>query len=92
MENHKYVQIHNADCDPMPTMTLAIPEDLQKIIKSHREIKWSEVARKAMWDYARKLDLLDRLTADSQLTEDDVMELDKVIKKSLAKHYKGKNS
>jgi len=76
----------------MPTMTLAISEDLQKIIKSHREIKWSEVARKAMWDYAMKLDLLDRLTAESRLTEEDVAELDRVIKKSLARHYKGKDS
>ncbi len=76
----------------MPTMTLAISDDLQRVIKSHKEIKWSEVARRAMWDYARKLDLLDRLTAESRLTEKDVMELDRVIKKSMAKHYKGKES
>ena len=71
----------------MPTMTLAIPEDLQALIKKHSEIKWSEIARRAMWDYAKKLELMDQLTANSELTEDDVMELDKVIKKALSKHY-----
>ena len=71
----------------MPTMTLAISEDLQVLIKKHNEIKWSEIARRAMWDYAKKLELLDQLTANSELTEDDVMELDKVIKKALSKHY-----
>lgn len=76
----------------MPTMTLSVPMDLHEIIKKHNQIKWSEIARRAMWDYAKKLELLDTLTADSELTEKDVMELDKVIKKSLAKHYQGKNS
>ena len=71
----------------MPTMTLSVPEDLYVIIKKHNQIKWSEIARRAMWDYAKKMELLDQLTADSELTEKDVMELDKIIKKALTKHY-----
>ena len=73
----------------MPTMTLSVTEDLYEVIKKHREIKWSEIARRAMWEYARKLELLDRLLEKSELTEKDVMEIDKSIKKSLAKHYIG---
>lgn len=75
--------------DYMPTMTLAVTEDLYDIIKRHNEVKWSEIARRAMWEYAKKLELLDRLTEKSELTESDVMEIDKSIKKSLAKHYTG---
>ena len=71
----------------MPTMTLSVSEDLHILIKKHNQIKWSEIARRAMWDYARKIELLDQLTADSELTEEDVMELDKRIKRSLSKHY-----
>ena len=71
----------------MPTMTLSVSEDLHILIKKHNQIKWSEIARRAMWDYARKIELLDQLTADSELTEEDVMELDKIIKRSLSKHY-----
>ncbi len=72
----------------MANITLAVPEDLHKIIKLHKEIRWSEIARKAMWDYARKLELLDKITKKSKLTEKDVEELDAKIKKALAKHYK----
>lgn len=71
----------------MPSMTLSVSEDLYTLIKKHNQIKWSEIARRAMWDYARKIELLDQLTADSELTEEDVMELDKIIKRSLSKHY-----
>ena len=75
----------------MPTMTLSVTADLYEIIKKHNEIKWSEIARRAMWEYARKLELLDKLTEKSELTEEDVMELDKLVKKSLARHYMGKS-
>ena len=63
--------------------------DLVKLwTKKHSEIKWSEIARRAMWAYAKKLELLDRLTEHSKLTEEDVMEIDRIIKKELARHYR----
>jgi hypothetical protein len=46
----------------MTNMTLAIPEELHKIIKKHKEIKWSEVAREALWNKARKIELVESLT------------------------------
>jgi hypothetical protein len=36
----------------MTNMTLAVPENLTQIIKKHREVKWSEVARQALWNEA----------------------------------------
>jgi len=71
----------------MPNMTLSIPEDIYYIVKSHKEIRWSEIARKAIADYAKKLALMDAMLADSELTEEDVMKLDKKIKKGIHKHY-----
>ena len=71
----------------MPNMTLSIPDELYKIIKKHKEIKWSEVARKAMWEYAKKLELLDELLKNSQITEEDVIELGKKIKKDIARQH-----
>jgi predicted CopG family antitoxin len=73
--------------DNMPNMTLSIPEDIYHIVKSHKEIRWSEIARKAIADYAKKLALMDAMLADSELTEEDVMKLDKKIKKGIHKHY-----
>ena len=43
----------------MPNMTLALSEDVYQIVKSHREVRWSEVARRAIEDYAKKIALLD---------------------------------
>ena len=71
----------------MPSMTLSIPEDLHRIIKTHNEIKWSVIARKAMWEYARKLELFDKILEKSEFTEEDAMELDKMVKRGLRKHY-----
>jgi len=47
----------------MTNMTLAIPEDLHEIMRKHSEIKWSEVARQAISEKARKLELMDKLLA-----------------------------
>jgi hypothetical protein len=67
----------------MPNMTLSIPEDLHAVIRKHPEVSWSAVAREAMWEYARKMQLLDTLTAASNLTDADVDELAKQIKKAV---------
>lgn len=66
-------------------MTLAIPKELHKIMKEHKEIRWSEVARRAMWEHARKLELLEALTEKSELTEKDVEEIGRKIKTGLRK-------
>lgn len=68
-------------------MTLAIPHDLYDIIKSHNEIKWNEIAFKAMLGYAMKLKLLDKILEKSEFTEKDAMEMDKIIKRSLRERY-----
>jgi hypothetical protein len=69
-------------------MTLSIPDELHAYIKEHNEIRWSEIARRAMWDYAKKLELLDKLTENSTLTEEDVMEIDEKVKAAIFEHYR----
>jgi hypothetical protein len=72
----------------MVNMTLAIPEDLREMMKRHPEIKWSVVARRALRKYAERLDRLDILLQDSELTEEDVAELDHKVKKAMSKEYR----
>ena len=67
----------------MPTMTLSVPDDLYKVIKQHDEVKWSVIARNAMWEYARKIQLVDSILEKSELTEKDAAEIGKLIKKSI---------
>jgi predicted CopG family antitoxin len=76
----------------MPNMTLSIPEDVYKIIKTHKEVRWSEIARRAIEDYAKKIALLNAMTAKSDLTEDDIMTLDTKVKSGIQQHYKNKAS
>ena len=71
----------------MTNMTLAIPEELHTIMRKHRETKWSEVARQALWERAKRLELMDKLLANSKLTEADIKEIGKKIKRGIAKAH-----
>jgi hypothetical protein len=76
----------------MPNMTLSLPEDVYKIVKAHNEVRWSEIARRAIEDYAKKIALMNAMTQESTLTEDDIMALDHRVKAGIQKHYKRKAS
>lgn len=69
----------------MANITLSIPDDLHKKMKEFSEIKWSEVARKAIQKKVQDLEMLDKLTSKSKLTEKDVAEISDQVNKSLAK-------
>ena len=71
----------------MTNMTLAIPEELHKIIKKHKEIKWTEIARQAMWVQARKLELMDKLLSKSEFTEKDAIDIGRKIKHEIAQKH-----
>ncbi len=68
-------------------MTLAVPEELYKIMEKHKEIKWSEVARQAIWEKAKKLELMDKILIRSELTEQDALELGRKINQGIAKKH-----
>lgn len=76
----------------MPNMTLSLPEDVYRIVKAHNEVRWSAIARRAIEDYARKMTLLDAMTKNSELDEDDIAALDKKVKAGIQDHYKRKAS
>jgi len=69
-------------------VTFAVPEELHEIMRRHPEIKWSEIARKAMWEYAQKLELMKKIVSDSRLSEKDVLELDKKVKAEMSEKYR----
>ena len=71
----------------MVNMTLAIPDNLSEVMKKHTEIKWSEVARKAIAEKAKVLELMDAIMKKSTLTEKDAMEIGAKIKKGIAKRH-----
>jgi hypothetical protein len=71
----------------MVNFTVAIPDELKKLIDKHPEMNWSEVARQAWKEKAEQLELLNRITAGSKATEKDIMQLSRKIKAGMAKWH-----
>ncbi|MBU0530268.1 MAG: hypothetical protein ABIH52_00660 [Candidatus Aenigmatarchaeota archaeon] len=71
----------------MANVTLTIPEDLKAEMQKHREVNWSEIARKAMREHLRKIHIANAIANKSKLTNEDVKELDKLIKEGMAKEH-----
>ena len=79
--------LHIGD-ENMPNITLAVPEELQEKMRQHNDIRWSEVARKAIEKKVEDLEMLDKLTANSKLTTKDAREISEKINKDVAKRLK----
>ncbi len=71
----------------MTNMTLALPKDLHKIMRKHKEVRWSEVARQALWNQAKKLEFMEKILEKSQLTETDAEVIGHKIKHGIAKRH-----
>lgn len=71
----------------MVNMTLAIPEQLHALMKKHSDIRWSEVARKAIEERAQKLEFMDKFLATSKLKKEDIDLIDHKIKADIFKKF-----
>lgn len=71
----------------MPNMTLSLPEEIYGVVKKHSDVKWSEIARRAISEKAMKLALMDKITSKSKLTLKDVQEINQKVKKGLLAKY-----
>jgi len=69
----------------MGNITLVLPNELQKKMKEHSEIRWSEVIRKTIQKKIEDLDLLDKLTLKSKLTHKEVFNISKKIDAGVAR-------
>jgi hypothetical protein len=71
----------------MTNMTLAIPENLRKRMESFKEIRWSEIARRAIEKRVEDLEIMNKLASKSKLTKKDVEEISKKIKRNAALRF-----
>ena len=69
----------------MPNMTLALPEDLHREIRRHKDVRWAEIARRALTRELNRLHIYDRLLSKSKLTEADALELGRQIRRRRAR-------
>ncbi|RLM89526.1 hypothetical protein [Haloarcula sp. Atlit-7R] len=59
----------------MPNVTVSVDDSLKEQMDNHPEINWSEVARQAIREKIRDLEVMEQLVEGSELTEEDVEEL-----------------
>ncbi len=71
----------------MGNLTLAVPENVHQEMRHFPEVKWSEVARRAIIDKLETLRLAESLAQKSKLTEKDVQEFGKKIKSLATKRF-----
>jgi hypothetical protein len=65
----------------MPNMTLAVPEELHRELRRHREIRWAEIARRAFVRELDRLHVYDRVLKNSALTEADAIDIGRDIRR-----------
>jgi len=71
----------------MANMTLSIPNELHEKMKKLSEIRWSEIARRAIEERIEDLETMNRIASKSKLTKKDVEEISKKIKRSASKRF-----
>lgn len=68
----------------MANMTLSIPDELHKKMKKMSDVRWSEIARRAIEERINDLEVMNKIASKSRLTQKDVDEISKKIKRSAA--------
>jgi predicted CopG family antitoxin len=68
-------------------MTLSMPNDVYEEMQKFSEVKWSEVARKAIITKLETLKLADEIASKSKLTQQDVDEFSKKINSLATKRF-----
>jgi len=71
----------------MANITLSIPDELHAKMKQISDVRWSEVARKAIEQRVNDLEEMNRIASKSKLTQKDVDEISEKIKRSASIRY-----
>lgn len=71
----------------MSNITLKIPDELKEKMQKHPEVNWSAVIRKSMQEHLNKMAIVERIAQKSKFTQKDVDELDKLVKRGIAKAH-----
>lgn len=69
----------------MVSITLAVSKELKDEMNKFPEINWSAVARKAIINKIELLKKMNKLLAESELTEEDAVRFGKAVSKKLMK-------
>ena len=73
--------------DSMGIMTLSIPDEVRKEMKLFSEVKWSEVARKAIQERLETLQMAEKLARKSRLSAKDAEDFSRKITASATEGF-----
>jgi len=71
----------------MGNITLSLPEDVHEDMRHFSEVRWSEVARKAIIERVESLKLAERLAQKSKISQKDVEEFSNRLKAEATKRF-----
>lgn len=71
----------------MVSVTLSVPDEMKAEMDEHPEINWSEVARQSIERKLAELRLLKTFKAESDLTEEEAIELGRELKAQMSERY-----
>ena len=71
----------------MTNITLSLPYDVRKEMKQFSEVKWSEVARRAIIEKLEMLKIAEKFSKKSELSLKDVEDFNKKIKAAATKRF-----
>ena len=72
----------------MPKLVISLPEELKRVMRLHNEVSWDEIARRSIWEYAKKIELSEEIATKGKLTKSTAEEIGTRIKEGIAKKYK----
>jgi hypothetical protein len=71
----------------MGNITLSVPDAVHESMRHFSDVRWSEVARRAIVEKIEALRLAEELARKSRLTEKDVKEFSAKVKSLAAKRF-----
>jgi hypothetical protein len=69
----------------MVSLTLSVSPELKSEMDEFPEMNWSEISRQAIKKRIDLLKKMDKMFANSEMTEEDAIELGRKVNKALAK-------
>lgn len=71
----------------MSKLMLEVPAELKAIVERYPTMRWERIAEEALWDYARKVQLADRIAVRSRLNESSAAAVGRKAKSALSRRY-----
>lgn len=71
----------------MSKLMLEVPQELKTILERYPDIGWESVAANALWNLARKVQIVEGIASRSALTETAAVAIGREVKAGVRRRY-----